>query len=199
MKLRGAVAGRFGMFALGHLAVSLVGTALIFLLPGAGLEGAPGLAALTAALMLLYVPAGWLAAALRGWPRPDRATAERAALYPALCACGFGLLCSGAAFAGGWLIGWLGLYRDASGPLFLFLSQAALQGFALLVSTCLWASPSFCLMLLATNAAYGAGGVLPTVLWFLCILPAGALPPLLFTLGSLLPRAAGASPRPAGE
>ena len=66
MKPRGTVAGRFGGFALGHLAVSLVGTALIFFLPAAGLDGAPGLAALTAGLMLLYVPAGWLFSALRG-------------------------------------------------------------------------------------------------------------------------------------
>ena len=54
MTPRGTVRGRFGGFAAGHLAVSLLGAALIFLLPGGALDGAPGLAALTAGLMLLY-------------------------------------------------------------------------------------------------------------------------------------------------
>ena len=45
------------------------------------------------------------------------------------------------------------------------------------------------LMLLALGPLFQVRGALSFVLWFLCILPAGALPPLLFTLGSMLPRA----------
>ena len=189
MKPRGTVRGRFGGFAVGHLAVSLLGAALIFLLPGGAVDGAPGLAALTAGLMLLYLPAGWAASALRGWPAPDRNTAKKAVLLPALWACGFGFLCSGACFGGGWLIGCLGLQQRPAGFLFSLLSAAALCGLTLLMSTCFWAAPSFCLMLLALGPLFQVRGALSFVLWFLCILPAGALPPLLFFLGSLLPRA----------
>ena len=189
MTPRGTVRGRFGGFAAGHLAVSLLGAALIFLLPGGALDGAPGLAALTAGLMLLYLPAGWAVSALRGWPAPDRNTAKKAVFLPALWACGFGFLCSGACFGGGWLIGCLGLQQRPAGFLFSLLSAAALCGLTLLMSTCFWAAPSFCLMLLALGPLFQVRGALSFVLWFLCILPAGALPPLLFTLGSMLPRA----------
>ena len=94
MKERGTVQGRFGGFAIGHLTVSLLGYALLMgeaqadLLPAGESTGR----ALAVLLMLLYVPAGYVAARARRWPTPDRKTGVKAVLYPGFCAWGFAVL-----------------------------------------------------------------------------------------------------------
>lgn len=130
-------------------------------------------------LMALYVPAGWAVSHLRGWPRPDRKTTCRAVLYPALC-------------AWGWAFGGLGLLLLFSGREALF--PLAFTGFALLVSTFLLASPSALFMLLTLDLLSGSlrdAGVnafFQSSAWFAAMFLAGLLPPLLFFLGSLLPK-----------
>lgn len=110
-------------------------------------------------LMALYVPAGWVVSRLRGWPRPDRKTGCKAVLYPALCA---------------W--GW------------------AFTGFALLAFSFLLASPSALFMLLPLDLLSGSlrdAGVnafFQSSAWFAAMFLAGLLPPMLFFLGSLLPK-----------
>ncbi len=130
-------------------------------------------------LMALYVPAGWAVSRLRCWPRPDRKTACRAVLYPALC-------------AWGWAFGGLGLLLLFSGREALF--PLAFTGFALLVSTFLLASPSALFMLLTLDLLSGSlrdAGVnafFQSSAWLAAMFLAGLLPPLLFFLGSLLPK-----------
>ena len=126
-------------------------------------------------LMALYVPAGWVVSRLRGWPRPDRKTGCKAVLYPAL-----------------WAFGGLGLLLLFSGREALF--PLAFTGFALLVSTFLLASPSALFMLLTLDLLSGSlrdAGVnafFQSSAWFAAMFLAGLLPPMLFFLGSLLPK-----------
>lgn len=130
-------------------------------------------------LMALYVPAGWAVSRLRCWPRPDRKTACRAVLYPALC-------------AWGWAFGGLGLLLLFSGREALF--PLAFTCFALLVFSFLLASPSALFMLLTLDLLSGSlrdAGVnafFQSSAWFAAMFLAGLLPPLLFFLGSLLPK-----------
>ena len=130
-------------------------------------------------LMALYVPAGWAVSRLRCWPRPDRKTACRAVLYPALC-------------AWGWAFGGLGLLLLFSGREALF--PLAFTGFALLVFSFLLAIPSALFMLLTLDLLSGSlrdAGVnafFQSSAWFAAMFLAGLLPPLLFFLGSLLPK-----------
>ena len=129
-------------------------------------------------LMALYVPAGWAVSRLRGWPRPDRKTTCRAVLYPALC-------------AWGWAFGGLGscCSSRAGGAV-----PPRLHGLCLLVSTFLLSSPSALFMLLTLDLLSGSlrdAGVnafFQSSAWFAAMFLAGLLPPLLFFLGSLLPK-----------
>ena len=119
MKERGTVQGRFGGFAIGHLTVSLLGFVLIWL----GQEALDGISRATAVdvlldlrtpaavglavlLMLLYVPAGYVAARARRWPTPDRKTGVKAVLYPGFCAWGFAALGLVLMFGGSFLTDW---------------------------------------------------------------------------------------------
>ena len=130
-------------------------------------------------LMALYVPAGWAVSRLRGWPRPDRKTTCRAVLYPALC-------------AWGWAFGGCGLLLLFSGREALF--PLAFTGFALLAFSFLLASPSALFMLLTLDLLSGSlrdAGVndfFQSSAWFAAMFLAGLLPPMLFFLGSLLPK-----------
>ena len=130
-------------------------------------------------LMALYVPAGWVVSRLRGWPRPDRKTGCKAVLYPALC-------------AWGWAFGGCGLLLLFSGREALF--PLAFTGFALLALSFLLASPSALFMLLTLDLLSGSlrdAGVntfFQSSAWFAAMFLAGLLPPMLFFLGSLLPK-----------
>ena len=130
-------------------------------------------------LMALYVPAGWVVSRLRGWPRPDRKTGCKAVLYPALC-------------AWGWAFGGCGLLLLFSGREALF--PLAFTGFALLALSFLLASPSALFMLLTLDLLSGSlrdAGVnafFQSSAWFASMFLAGLLPPMLFFLGSLLPK-----------
>lgn len=159
-------ASRFGGFAAGHFVVTAVCAPVLFLVPGAA---SPLAAPLRAALMmLLYLPAGWVVSGLRRWPRPTRAEGLKAVLYPAL-------------FAWGWAFGgWL---------LFTCLPLLSGIGFLMLMSTYFLAAPSFALMLAALEqiADVTAQNAFSPA-WYLCMVLAGLLPPLLFFLGSILPK-----------
>ena len=178
---RGTVPGRFGGFAIGHFILSLLGW-----IGWLGLASLPDCARGRALfswyvllLMALYVPAGWVVSRLRGWPRPDRKTGCKAVLYPALC-------------AWGWAFGGCGLLLLFSGREALF--PLAFTGFALLVFSFLLASPSALFMLLTLDLLSGSlrdAGVnafFQSSAWFAAMFLAGLLPPMLFFLGSLLPK-----------
>lgn len=157
-------ASRFGGFAAGHFVVTALCAPLLFLVPGLLALVSTPLRALC--MMALYLPAGWIVAALRGWARPSPREGLKAVLYPALFAWGWAL--------GGWLLFCL---PPLSGP-----------GFLMLTSTYFLACPSFTLMLTALDqiidvTAQSAFGLT----WYGCMFLAGLLPPLLFFLGSLLP------------
>ena len=158
-------ASRFGGFAAGHFVVTALCAPLLFCLPYCFDTDVTPLGWLW--MMALYIPAGWIVAALRGWERPSPKEGWKAVLYPAL-------------FAWGWAFGgWL-----------LFTCPSLLNGigFWMLMSTYFLACPSFMLMLTALDqiadvTAQSAFGLT----WYLCMFLAGLLPPLLFFLGSLLP------------
>lgn len=165
-------ASRIGGFAAGHFVVTALCAPLIFL--------APDLLALTAtpvgALLLMavcYLPAGWIVSALRGWTRPALKEGVKAVLYPALLAWGWAF--------GGWL-----LFVCPFDPV-------RNAGFLVMLSACFLACPSFLFMLAALIFSLGvspdsglaSASFFP--LWYLCMVLAGLLPPLLFFLGSLLP------------
>ena len=203
MKERGTVRGRFGGFAIGHLTVSLLGFVLIWLGRGAldGISRAtavdtlmdlrtPAAVGLAVLLMLLYVPAGYGTAWARRWPAPDRRTSVKAVLYPGLCAWGFAALGFVLMFGGSFLTGW-----GAARGLGTGLPQAmAVCGMFLLLSTVLWASPSFFCVLLVflgaltldlTDPQDPVLILLGQGLLGLGLLSSAFLPPLLFHLGAL--------------
>ncbi len=165
-------ASRFGGFAAGHFVVTALCAPLIFLMPGLLTLAATPLRALLL-MAVFYLPAGWIVAALRGWRRPSPKMGLKAVLYPAL-------------FAWGWAFGgWL---------LFVCpISSVRNVGFGVLLSTYFLACPSFIFMLAALSfslsvpldSLFADTPFLP--LWYLCMVLAGLLPPLLFFLGSLLP------------
>lgn len=165
MTVSGSVRGRFGGFAAGHFILSVLGFMGWILLSGAG--DFPVFPVYVCTLMLLYVPVGWLVSHLRRWPRPNRKTAVKSVLYPTLCAWSW-------AFGGLWL-----LFSGGTLPSVGYL------GFQLLLSTFLLASPS-ALFVLLTGLAF-LNGAAPW-LWMPQVVLAGLLPPLLFFLGSLLPK-----------
>lgn len=161
-------ASRFGGFAAGHFVVTALCAPLLFLAPVLAALISTPLEALC--MMVLYVPAGWIVAALRGWNRPAPKEGLKAVLCPALFAWGWAL--------GGWLLTLYGQY----------LPPLGIVGIYMLLSTCFLAAPSFVLMLSTLDqitdvTAWNAFG--PA--WYLCMFLAGLLPPLLFFLGSLLP------------
>ena len=130
-------------------------------------------------LMALYVPAGWVVSRLRGWPRPDRKTGCKAVLYPALC-------------AWGWAFGGCGLLLLFSGREALFPPRlhglcppgpllSAGQPFRPVHAP----HPGSALRL-----PEGRRGkrLFQSSAWFAAMFLAGLLPPMLFFLGSLLPK-----------
>lgn len=165
-------ASRFGGFAAGHFVVTALSAPLIFLMPGLLTLAATPLGALLM-MAVCYLPAGWIVAFLRGWQRPSPREGLKSVLYPSL-------------FAWGWAFGgWL---------LFICpLSPVGNVGFLMLLSTYFLACPSFVFMLAALSFSLAVpldsflanAPFLP--LWYLYMLLAGLLPPLLFFLGSLLP------------
>ncbi len=158
-------ASRFGGFAAGHFVVTALCASLLFFVPQL-LVGVP-LPLRAMLMMALYVPAGWVVAALRRWARPTLKDGVKAVLYPALMAWVWAF--------GGWLLFCIPLFNGL--------------GFLMLISTYFLACPSFTLMLcgldglldLTTLSASASG-------WYLLMVPAGLLPPLLFFLGSILPK-----------
>lgn len=159
-------ASRFGGFAAGHFVISGLCAPLLFLIPQLSVYiSSPPLALW---MMLLYLPAGWIIAALRSWNRPTPKEGVKAVLRPAL-------------FAWGWAFGgWL---------LLVCPSLLAGIGFWMLTSTYFLACPSFVFMLatLGQNADLTVWSTFGFT-WYLSMFLAGLLPPLLFFLGSLLPR-----------
>ena len=159
---------RFGGFAAGHSVVTALSAPLIFRMPGLLTLATTPLRALLL-MAAFYLPAGWIVASLRGWARPSRRDGLKAVLYPALVAWGWAF--------GGWL-------------LFLCpISPVGNAGFLMLLSTYFLACPSFVFML-STLSFSLTGSFLDVAflpLWYLCMVLAGLLPPLLFFLGSLLP------------
>ena len=183
MRSRGTVPGRFGGFAVGHFALVLL-YILFALLPRAEISAPSPLSQVLSALsffvpILCYLPAGYVVSRLRRWPRPDRKTAFLSVLFPTLC-------------AWGWAFGGLGLLLLFSGREALF--PLAFTGFALLALSFLLASPSALFMLLTLDLLSGSlrdAGVnafFQSSAWFAAMFLAGLLPPLLFFLGSLLPK-----------
>lgn len=169
MDMTPSTASRFWGFAAGHFVITALCLPLLFLAPGA-MEQLP-LPALALGMMALYVPAGWVVSALRRWGRPTLKQGLKAVLYPVLLAWGWAF--------GGWLLMLCGQF--APGPAGL--------GLHLLLAACFLACPSFTFMLAALD-----GGMDLTVwsgfgpAWYACMVLAGLLPPLLFFLGSLLPK-----------
>lgn len=156
---------RFLGFAGGHFMLSALGAAVAFAMFGAEEGGVGLLGPLTALLMLLYVPAGSFTAFLMEWERPTVREWLRAAALVGGVACLWGF-----------------------GGFALCLTEAtSLLGFCLLMSTAFLASPSFCLMFLVVLQVLDLPGLTWAPTWFLGILAAGLLPPVLFFLGALLP------------
>lgn len=154
---------RFLGFAGGHFALSAPGATVAFALFGAAESGTGLLGALVALLMLLYVPAGAFAAFLLEWERPTAREWLRAVALTGGVACLWGF-----------------------GGFALCLTEAtSLLGFCLLMSTAFLASPSFCLMFLVVLQVLDLPGLTWAPTWFLGILAAGLLPPVLFFTGAL--------------
>ena len=155
---------RFLGFAGGHFMLSAIGVLGAFAMLGS--DGEPWSAAIVGLLMLLYVPAGAAAAALLEWNRPTvREWLQAVALVGGVaCLWGFG----------GFALCW-------AGPL-------SYLGFLALLSTAFLASPSFCLMFLVVLQVLDLPGLTWAPTWFLGILAAALLPPVLFFLGALLTR-----------
>ena len=170
MRAKGAVSARFSGFAAGHFTLSVLGFGgWLFLSGAAEVFWFP---LYVAVLMLLYVPAGWLSAWLGDWPVPDRETAVKAVLYPALCAWAWAF--------GGWFLMAAGFGTGAP--------AVAHLGMGLLSCALLFASPSalFLLLVLGRLSDLAAAGW--ALGWYGAMALAGFLPPLLFFLGSALPR-----------
>lgn len=154
---------RFLGFAGGHFMLSALGAAVAFAMFGAEEGGTGLLGALVALLMLLYVPAGAFAAFLLEWERLTAREWLRAVALTGGVACLWGF-----------------------GGFALCLTEAtSLLGFCLLMSTAFLASPSFCLMFLVVLQVLDLPGLTWAPTWFLGILAAGLLPPVLFFTGAL--------------
>ena len=155
----------FGGFAAGHFVVTALCAPLLFCLPYCFDTDVTPLGWLW--MMALYIPAGWIVAALRGWERPSPKEGWKAVLYPAL-------------FAWGWAFGsWI---------LFCIPSLSSL-GMWLLLSTYFLACPSFMFMLaVLAQVTHVTVWSAYSLTWYLFMILAGLLPPLLFFLGSILPK-----------
>ena len=154
---------RFLGFAGGHFVLSALGATVSFVLFGGAESGAGLLGALVALLMLLYVPAGAFTAFLMEWERLTAREWLRAVALTGGVACLWGF-----------------------GGFALCLTEAtSLLGFCLLMSTAFLASPSFCLMFLVVLQVLDLPGLTWAPTWFLGILAAGLLPPVLFFTGAL--------------
>ena len=154
---------RFLGFAGGHFMLSALGAAVAFAMFGAEEGGVGLLGPLTALLMLLYVPAGSFTAFLMEWERPTVREWLRAVALTGGVACLWGF-----------------------GGFALCLTEAtSLLGFCLLMSTAFLASPSFCLMFLVVLQVLDLPGLTWAPTWFLGILAAALLPPVLFFTGAL--------------
>ena len=154
---------RFLGFAGGHFVLSALGSTVAFAMFGAADAGVGLLGALTALLMLLYVPAGAFAAFLLNWERPTVREWFRAVALVGGIAC---------------LWGFGGFALCLTEPTSLF-------GFCLLMSTAFLASPSFCLMFLVLIQVLEVNSLGWALLWFPSIAAAALLPPVLFFLGAL--------------
>ena len=154
---------RFLGFAGGHFVLSALGATVAFALFGAAEAGVGPLGALVALLMLLYVPAGAFAAFLLEWERPTAREWLRAVALVGGVACLWGF--------GGFAL--------------CLTEPTSLLGFCLLLSTAFLASPSFCLMFLVVLQVLDLPGLTWAPTWFLGILAAGLLPPVLFFTGAL--------------
>lgn len=154
---------RFLGFAGGHFVLSALGATVSFVLFGGAESGAGLLGALVALLMLLYAPAGAFTAFLMEWERPTAREWLRAVALTGGIACLWGF-----------------------GGFALCMTEAtALLGFCLLLSTAFLASPSFCLMFLVVLQVLDLPGLTWAPTWFLGILAAALLPPVLFFTGAL--------------
>ena len=181
MPTRGSIPGRLGSFILGHILCSV----LYFFFSFLNFRKADPVSSTIAVVQIyllpaaLYLLAGCLFSLLRHWPRPDRKTASHSVLFPTLC-------------AWGWAFGGCGLLLLFSGREALF--PLAFTGFALLALSFLLASPSALFMLLTLDLLSGSlrdAGVnafFQSSAWFAAMFLAGLLPPMLFFLGSLLPK-----------
>ena len=161
-------ASRFGGFATGHFVVTALCAPLLFCLPYFFDTAVTPLGWLW--LMALYIPAGWSVSVLRNWERPSPKEGVKAILYPALLAWGWALV--------GWLLFLASLAWPAVGT----------AGSFMLLSTYFLAAPSFALMLAALQGEPTFAALALSPGWYGCMLLAGLLPPLLFFLGSLLPK-----------
>lgn len=175
-----SVRARFGWFAIGHFCVSAIGLggmALFFSVMDLWAGWANGGMllpwTLCAALMALYLPAGYLCAKHRKWSRPSHQRSVLAVLLPALAAWGFA----------------------AVGLALSFIDETSSAGLMLLASSAIWASPSFVLMLLSMVGLFLTGGGLLDGFFFIFLFFAGLLPPFLFHLGAIR----GAKPVDNGE
>lgn len=156
MVRKASVKGRIGGFLLGHLCVCAVMAPVLWpILQPAGFYVQIPLC------LAGYFLLGFLLAKLRRWEKPTRRVGFRAVALPALvisALVGVGLVM-------GLCFGW----------------ESPVQSFGLqwLLSSMLWAPPSF--MMLCLALVLGGWGI-----FAICFVPACLLPPLLFHLGALL-------------
>lgn len=155
---------RFAGFAGGHFTLSALGALIAFAMFSAAEAGAWLMVALSALLMLLYVPVGAFTARLMEWERPTVREWLRAVALTGGIACLWGY--------GGFAL--------------CMTEPTSLLGFCLLMSTAILASPSFCLMFLVTIRVLYLPGFTWAPIWFGAIAAAALLPPALFFTGALL-------------
>lgn len=153
---------RFLGFAGGHFALSALGAVMAFTM-FVGNSGRGSLA-VVAVLMALYVPAGAFTSFLMEWERPTVREWLRAVALVGGIACLWGF--------GGFVL--------------CLTELTAALGFCLLMSTAFLASPSFCLMFAVMMRVIDLPGLSWAPTWYLGILAAALLPPVLFFGGTLL-------------
>lgn len=151
---------RFLGFAGGHFALSALVVVVVFAVVSSGADWD---AAVTAVLMLLYVPTGAFTAWLMEWERPTAWEWLRAVALTGGVACLWGF--------GGFFL--------------CFVEPLAMVGFTVLMSTAFLASPSFCLMFMVTIGILDFHGLTWAPVWFGSIAAAALLPPVLFFTGAL--------------
>lgn len=157
--------GRARWFFAGHMVVTAASLLLLLALGAldVNVEDRPAWV-LLGVMLALYVPAGWITARWQGWSRPTPGEGVRAVLLPALTAWAWALT------------GWGLVTLTPQSGVWMWM----------LLSTGLFATPSFFLMLLTLFQL--ATEPLWQPVWYLAMGLAGLLPPLLFVLGSILPK-----------